>query len=123
MLQANLRVFLGLLGADANDGIISRWLDRHLAMPAAGRAAWARERLGLSAIECDQLRATFPQALDYERTGLFENGIYAVAHGPRGQLVRIALREHDGEVAVVPAAKRRRNWGALVQLPQRRSAG
>jgi hypothetical protein len=123
LLQGMAQVFLALLGANANDEIMGGWLDPDIAPPETGRAAWARDQLGLSAFECERLGDTFPQALDHSRSGIRKGiGIYIVLRGPRGP-VKMGLRERDGGFAVTPGEELGSLRGALARLPKWRSEG
>jgi hypothetical protein len=66
--------------------------------------------------ECEQLANDWPQQLDYVRSGVLPDGIYAVALGPRGP-IRILLREADGRTCVVPAGKLPPHMGELPGPP------
>jgi len=124
-LEAHVRTFLELLGDDPDDKRMTSWLAAGQGDPEAGKAAWARKALGLTATECQRLSADFQLVLDYGQSGLIgQVGLYVVLRGPRGP-VRLALWDREGQhssvqIVGVEVGKVR---GTLARLPRRRSGG
>jgi hypothetical protein len=122
-LEAHVRTFLELLGDDPDDKVMTSWLAAGQGDPDKGKAAWAREALGLSAAECQRLSADFRLVLDYGQSGLIGLvGLYAVLRGPRGP-VRLALWDRGGkgssvQIVGIEVGKVR---GTLARLPRRRA--
>jgi hypothetical protein len=122
-LEAHVRTFLELLGDDPDDEIMTSWLAAGQGDPEAGKAAWARKALGLSAVESQRLSADFRLVLDYGQSGLIgQVGLYVVLRGPRGP-VRLALWDREGKHSSVQivGVEVGRVRGTLTRLPRRRS--
>jgi hypothetical protein len=91
VLQREVRMFLIVLAEGVDDPTMAKWLAAGQDEPETGKAAWARDVLGLSRSECGELAREWSQQLDEGRTGMMgTQGIYVTLNGPRGP-VQLAL--------------------------------
>lgn len=126
VFQAQAVVFLHLLGATASDEMLGEWLAGGQGEPAEGRAAWTRDKLGLSAFECERLAGTFSEALDDARSGIANSGaaFYVVVNGPRGPVRFILHGQEDGKSLVqVVDVELGRADAARVRIAWKRTKG
>ena len=74
-----------------DDATMAKWLAAGQDEPATGKAAWARDMVGLTGSECGELAKEWSQHFDQARSGMMgTQGIYVTLNGPRGP-IQLAL--------------------------------
>ena len=115
-------MFLIVLAEGVDDPTMAKWLAAGQGEPQTGKAAWARDMLGLSGSECGALAKEWSQRLDEGRSAMMGGqGIYVTLDGPRGP-IQLALWDSSDHPIVqlvgVDVGRLQKEW-----KPSRTSAG
>jgi hypothetical protein len=117
-------MFLILLAGSVDDPTMAKWLAAGQDEPETGKAAWARDALGLAKSECGELAREWSNHFDDDHSGLMGNqGIFVTLNGPRGPIQLALWDMTDHPIVQVVGVDVSRLKGAWTSQPNAQPEG